>query len=678
VISPGISSLLILVALLAGCAHRQEAYLERFGGTVLEKPDLDPLVRIGRASLVTVEALDSSGRVRGFGTGFLVGNTSVATCLHVIESAVQLRVVLADGSARPVDALHGVDPLMDLAVLSFSGIPAPFPVLPLAAAPPLADATVTGLASPRHLAVSATRGKVLASQDLAGGLYNDAILLNVPASPGFSGGPVIDSNGAAVGMMSEIRTRRSGSVLVAVPVSEVRRLLRSPAIPREEWLRRNPQPPFEAARRVAQAEALGAANPGQRQVLLDGALKLFPNYPRALARKASLLLETGRPLLAEEAYRKLEEIEPDLVATRLERSICFVQARMPERSLELAEELVRLRPESPSALNWLAFCRAAQRDRLGGMDAALQALRIAPHQFTPNLTAGCIWDTLGCHESARIWLSKATRLQPGAGFAWLRLGLLEWKTGRTNEAVVCLKKSLEDSSLENPSPAHYLLCLIEWGQGDFKSARKSFGAFLRSEIARLDPADPFRSRSADPLAEIQALSWYKRLREKDWNRLDTHLQISEILIRSKADDLLRPVLETTVWLGPDTADLWAKLAIVANATGDFERGQEAARRALALKPYHPHAHWCLGFSQCALGNRMEGRKSLENSIVLHPRLAPALEALAALDEMEGDHPAALRHLNEALRASPTTVPFARLPFVIPDARLIRAKALQTP
>jgi len=668
--------LLLLLLLLPGCAHRQETYLRRFEGTVVEKPDADPLIRIGRSSVVTVEALDASGRMRGFGTGFLVGPNVIATCLHVVESAQQIRVVFADSSTRRVEAVHGVDPLMDLAVLAFEGGPASFPVLPLAAAFPAAGETVTALASPRHLTVSATRGKILASQDLSGSLYNDAILLAVPASPGFSGGPVLDQYGAVVGMMSEIRMQATTSTLVAVPVAEVRRFLESPALPRAEWLQRNPQPPPDASQMVAQAELLGLSNPVASQRLLDGALKIYPRYPRAVARKAALLLRTGRPILAEEAYRRLEELEPELVATRLERSICYFRARMPERGLELAEELARLRPESPAALGWLATCRFGMRDRMGAIEAARRSRQIAPHQFIPNFVAGCIWVGLGCDEPARACLEEATRLQPKAGHAWLRLGMVQWRSGRTNEAEACLQKALEDPGLGNPAPAHYLLCLVEWGRGNPKAARRAFGAFLQAELTRTDLENPFRSDLGVELVETQAHAAYRHLREKNWDRLETHQQISEILIRTKADDLLRPVLETVVRLQPDSADFWTKLAVMANATGDFERAQEASRRALALKPNHAYAHWALGFSQCALGEWEAGRKSLENATVLEGRAGAALEALAALEEVQGNHPAALRVLAAARKVFPGAVPPNRLGFVIPDARAIRIEAIR--
>jgi tetratricopeptide (TPR) repeat protein len=254
--------------------------------------------------------------------------------------------------------------------------------------------------------------------------------------------------------------------------------------------------------------------------------------------------------------------------------------------------------------------------------------------------------------------------------------MVQWRSGRTNEAEACLQKALEDPGLGNPAPAHYLLCLVEWDRGNPKAARRAFGAFLQAELTRTDLENPFRSDLGVELVETQAHAAYRHLREKNWDRLETHQQISEILIRTKADDLLRPVLETVVRLQPDSADFWTKLAVMANAAGDFERAQEASRRALALKPNHAYAHWALGFSQCALGEWEAGRKSLENATVLEGRAGAALEALAALEEVQGNHPAALRVLAAARKVFPGAVPPNRLGFVIPDARAIRIEAIR--
>jgi tetratricopeptide (TPR) repeat protein len=657
---------LFLLLLLAGCLPQQKGYLRRFDGTVIDRPESDALVRGASPAVLTVEALDGRRRLLGFGTGFVVGPGTVATCLHVIESASLIQVRLPSGEIRNVSGVRGSDPLNDLVVLEFDDGPSSTLPLALRTSTPSIGESVTALAGHKHLRVHATRGKVLAVPEIGGGLLSKSIVLSVPVSPGFSGGPVLDAQGNVLGITSEILTQGSESVLRAVPASELEPLLRGPSTPVIRWLELHPQPTPAASILVSQAEALGFSNLPRSLSLIAEALRQSPSFTRAWTRRAALLLALQRPLEAEACLRKVEELRPGLTGIRLERSACLVLAGKHVEGRLLAEELARENPGKPILQSWLAVARLGARKREEAIEAGSRACKLGPDQAACHLTYGVLLANVGCLPKAQRHLERSTQIQGELGPAWMQLGLVQWRQGDTNSSRASLRRALECPNLRNPTSALYVLFLYDWGSGDSKAAMKAFGRFL--EAARHPENAP------GPDADPRFRGLLDRMRPKDWNSPQAHELLSKIMVHHKAGEVVWPILEACVWTAPDNAECWTRLAVAANAHGDHERATVAARRALGLQSGHSFAHWALGVGQYALGDAKAGRTSIMNATVLNNANRLAWEALVAIELKEGRHDEAKRIWEGTPSISKTDSDLKDLEDLIPDTRRLRSLA----
>lgn len=185
-------------------------------------------------SVVSLEI--RTGDVGETGSGVVIdGSGYVLTNNHVVSTAAsdpsaELTVIFNDGSRVP-GIMVGRDPLTDLAVVKVDVTGATVAQLGDSAALAVGD-PVIAIGSPLGLAGTVTTG-IVSSKDrpvrLQGGGSDtdaviDAVQTDAAVNPGNSGGPLVDSSGAVVGINTAIRTlggESSGSIGLgfAIPIT---------------------------------------------------------------------------------------------------------------------------------------------------------------------------------------------------------------------------------------------------------------------------------------------------------------------------------------------------------------------------------------------------------------------------------------------------------------------------
>ncbi len=177
---------------------------------------------MGRAlgAVVMVETSDSRG------TGFFVTPDTLVTNNHVARGATSVTVRLHDGSTRSARVERAVAEV-DLAVLRLSGQPSP-QVLTLARADDVRPGQeVIAIGSALGLQSTVTRG-IVSARRMAGAV----LLLQTDAAinPGNSGGPLLNRDGAVVGVTTLKMGSGAEGLGFAVGVDHVRALLDGRAV----------------------------------------------------------------------------------------------------------------------------------------------------------------------------------------------------------------------------------------------------------------------------------------------------------------------------------------------------------------------------------------------------------------------------------------------------------------
>lgn len=165
---------------------------------------------------------------RSLGSGVIVdAQGHIVTNHHVIANAEAINVQLADG--RIADArIVGRDPDTDLAVLAIDL--KPVPVVPFGRSDRLkVGDVVLAIGNPIGLSQTVTHGIVSATgrQQLGLASFEDFIQTDAAINVGNSGGALIDSSGALVGINTAIVAKSLGveGIGFAIPVNMVRGVL---------------------------------------------------------------------------------------------------------------------------------------------------------------------------------------------------------------------------------------------------------------------------------------------------------------------------------------------------------------------------------------------------------------------------------------------------------------------
>lgn len=157
--------------------------------------DIKSLFREASPSVVAIISLDAEGKSIGYGTGFYVADgKTVVTCLHVVRKAHRIVVAFSKEEYFLVDALHGIDREMDVAVLPAREFRSP---LQLATMGSEVGEEVVAIGNPKGLDRTVSPGIISGIRNLRGGRHYQ---ITAPISPGSSGGPVLTEWGLVAGM----------------------------------------------------------------------------------------------------------------------------------------------------------------------------------------------------------------------------------------------------------------------------------------------------------------------------------------------------------------------------------------------------------------------------------------------------------------------------------------------
>jgi serine protease DegQ len=171
---------------------------------------------------------DQPQRENSLGSGVIVSTEGlILTNHHVIESADEIEVALADGRTAPARVV-GSDPETDLAVVKVDLKNLPAVTFGQSDKLNVGD-VVLAIGNPFGVGQTVTQGIVsaLGRNHLGINTFENFIQTDAPINPGNSGGALVDVNGNLIGVNSVIYSRSGGSMGIgfAIPVSLARQVM---------------------------------------------------------------------------------------------------------------------------------------------------------------------------------------------------------------------------------------------------------------------------------------------------------------------------------------------------------------------------------------------------------------------------------------------------------------------
>ena len=187
-----------------------------------------------RLRIFAPDAMDADGRAAwqttvNDGSGTLVDQGLVVTAAHLIPNPkLSMAVQTMDGRWHQAELLDWA-PERELALLRIQGVSGP---IPFRAEPLRAGEPTLAIGTPERRPAVVLTGRVLEPRmhgriAYRGYRYEDAVLLEMTAGPGYSGGPVVDEQGQLIGIVASFALREAGRAVAppraaAVPATAIR------------------------------------------------------------------------------------------------------------------------------------------------------------------------------------------------------------------------------------------------------------------------------------------------------------------------------------------------------------------------------------------------------------------------------------------------------------------------
>ncbi|MEZ0386667.1 MAG: Do family serine endopeptidase, partial [Verrucomicrobium sp.] len=194
-------------------------WMERRGGQPNETPSTPPRGRQQRPQ---------QPRQTGLGSGMiLTADGYILTNNHVVESADEIKVVIAGRGKEYTAKVIGTDPQTDVALIKIEGTDLPHATFGDSSKLRVGD-VVLAVGSPMGLVQSVTQGIVSALGRSELGIigrrgqagYENFIQTDAAINPGNSGGPLVDGLGRVIGINTAIETQSGmfAGIGLAIPI----------------------------------------------------------------------------------------------------------------------------------------------------------------------------------------------------------------------------------------------------------------------------------------------------------------------------------------------------------------------------------------------------------------------------------------------------------------------------
>jgi len=197
--------------------------------------------------------------------------------------------------------------------------------------------------------------------------------------------------------------------------------------------------------RVARLKSEGGSLP-DGLALLDKFAEEHPEFALAIAMgQATVLSDAGQN---DQALKKLDAMLtefPDHYDLRMAKALLLERMRENSKALKVMRELVRDRPDDPSALNMLGYTLVDRtRETAEGLAMIERAHTMLPDSGAILDSMGWALHKLGRNSEAMPYLQRALEHSRDPEIA-LHLGEVQWSQGQRDEARATWQAALEDN-----------------------------------------------------------------------------------------------------------------------------------------------------------------------------------------------------------------------------------------
>jgi len=218
-------------------------------------------------------------------------------------------------------------------------------------------------------------------------------------------------------------------------------------------------------------------------------------------------------------------------------------------------------------------------------------------------------------DTAEDTIQRALKLDPSVGEAWLNLGLLHLRQGRTKDAATAFRSGLEVSEGALAQEHRFRLAHIELGRARDPSLsydqQQSTTRKILEELRTVVEARPLHASAWHDLAQCheflgqlsEADAAYRRAIEIDPTSSDPFVGLAMMYLDFGYANVAMAVLEVNARVNRYDAMAWLGLGQAHMRVDNYEQAIDALKKARAIDPDLVEVLYVLGMAHAELHHR---------------------------------------------------------------------------
>lgn len=448
--------------------------------------DIKHIVAPVQQAVVTVITYDLDDRASTIGSGFFISKTGVlVTNHHVINGAYRAEIKTLNGELYPVTEVLAQNPLVDLIKVRVK-IPADrITPLPLAGAAPALAERVVVIGSPLGLEQTVSEGIISAIRKIPAS--GNVFQLTAPISPGSSGGPALNLQGEAIGVVT-FQLAKGQNLNFAISIQSLQ-LLPNETRPLSlaEWtIRHSAEGPVLASAMCRKGARLTIRGEYEEALTyFQKAADANPDDPTAWYGLGSCYVGLDQPDEAAEAFRRPVTDNPNSAEAHFILAMYYKASDQYQSAIPPLLEVVRIDPTHAQAMFELARVYGELERPDEQIDAFRKSLTILPDHIPTLIGLGAALGKIGRFDEALESLQRARQLEPGSALIHYNIGVTYRLMNNPKEEIHAYTQAIR----VNPRmvEAHYNLGLAFLNQGNRPLALSEYEILkaLKPDVAGL-------------------------------------------------------------------------------------------------------------------------------------------------------------------------------------------------
>jgi tetratricopeptide (TPR) repeat protein len=343
----------------------------------------------------------------------------------------------------------------------------------------------------------------------------------------------------------------------------------------------------------------------------------------------------------------------------------------------VADEALKIDPESPGALALRATFRASQHDVVSARADAEAALKLNPETYRALFIRAYLNAEDGKYDESIADLTAALRLDPTDPAAWANRATSYFRKGEYRQAIADAARAIDlGTTQEHPylNRGAASACLGDYPKAlaDYDAAYKIGPSKLQVLIQRSAvhakagnaekaAADWAEARKLDPtltddrravIPDLPKPPERKKLTAEEADALAAALGAGEKAVQEGRNAAARQAIEEALRLDLTSANAHALRARLLATLGQSEQALRAANEAIRLDPSHAWAYTARGNARNSLKDRAGAIADHTIALRLDPEHSSAWNNRGYAYSLRHQYHQAIADLNEALRLRP--------------------------